>query len=285
MENEKIEELEEVEEIESKERKKEKKPHAWLITALVVCLMAVCGAFGWLAGVSFYAFHEKTSKPETKPKDKKEEVEKLTEADVKNYLVNLDGFVAYFGAKMPLDTASISNQDLLSYASRNIEKEESKFTKAQVDSVIQDLFGKDHKYTLEDINCFVEGHGALYKYDSTTETFDYAPNHPGHGGGGFVRANINFVDAEKTNDTLTIKTKILYEESCGDVCGPSVKYYDNASNKDPIYTGNETECYQKGNCPKMTEVYPQVEDKLPITSFIFKKQSDGNYGLEKVVIE
>ncbi len=283
------EDKEEIKEVVKEVVKEERKTHMWLITALVICLMVVCGAFGWLAGASFFAFHEevdeKTSEKETKPEEKEEKAEKLTEADVNSYLVDLDGFVAYFGEKMPLETASISNQDLLSYASRNIDREGSKFTKAQVDTVIQNLFGKDRNYTIEDINCFIPEHGALYKYDAATETYDFDENHPGHGGGGFVRAKINYVDAEKTSDTLTIKTKILYEESCGDVCGPSVNYYAKPSDKDPIYAGNESECYQKGNCPKVETVYPQVKDQLPITSFIFKKQSDGKFGLEKVTIE
>ena len=293
MEKEKKEKVEkedkEIKEVVKEVVKEERKTHMWLITALVICLMVVCGAFGWLAGASFFAFHEeldeKTSTPDNKEEVKKDEPVKLSEAEVNSYLVNLDGFVAYFGEKMPLETANISNQDLLSYASRNVDRQTSKFTKAQVDAVIQELFGKDRNYTIEDIDCFVSGHGALFKYDAATETYDFDPNHPGHGGGGSVRANINYVDAEELGDTLTIKTKILYEESCGDICGPSVKFYSKASGTDPIYSGNESECYQNGNCPKAEEVYPKVKDKLPITSFIFKKQSDGKFGLEKVTIE
>ena len=37
-------------------------------------------------------------------------------------------------------------------------------------------------------------------------------------------------------------------------------------------------------CEKYEDVYPVVQEQLPITTFIYDIQSDGNYGLSEITV-
>lgn len=39
------------------------------------------------------------------------------------------------------------------------------------------------------------------------------------------------------------------------------------------------------NTESYDAMYPQLQDQLPITTFVYKKQSDGNFGLVEVRVE
>ena len=82
-------------------------------------------------------------------------------------------------------------------------------------------------------------------------------------------------------DTLTINTKILYGGWRGDVSGPTYKFYAKYPFDTSIYDVPESDLLQDN----YDYVYEQKKDLLPITSFIYKKQSDDSFGLDEVKIQ
>ena len=150
-------------------------------------------------------------------------------------------------------------------------------TKESVEKKIAELFGKDLTYNLENIKCFA-GDGDLYQYDKDAEAFKKVGTH-GHGGQGSILEKEYFVYALEKDDTLSIQVKILYGGTCGDVCRAPENYYANVAMTESIFNveGSENADFD--------DVYPQVQDKLPVTTFIYKKQSDGNFGLTEVKVE
>ena len=38
-------------------------------------------------------------------------------------------------------------------------------------------------------------------------------------------------------------------------------------------------------CENYADVYPSVQEQLPITTFIYDIQSDGNYGLSEITVK
>ena len=101
----------------------------------------------------------------------------------------------------------------------------------------------------------------------------------GHGGEGGNRLKIYFIEGKQTSDTITIKAKVLYGEHYGDTWGPSTYFYSKATQKkDELLYHVEDESHYND----YDFVYNEVKDQLPITTFIFKKQSDGRFALSEI---
>ena len=269
--------------MEKEEKVKEGKSHVVLITVLVVALLIVFFFLGYAVGgvktsensMDIAVENQKTD--ETKEEVK--EVEKtLTEGEVSSQLEILGLFTNQFADKYPLETKAFSNEDVLQYVTIRVRNGES-FSATLVSDYIEKLFGKDYSYHHEDVNCGA-GDGIIYKYDASTQTYTFTGSH-GHGGPGASRSKIYFVSAIEKGDTLTINTKILYGGWCGDTCGPIMNFYAKYPFDTSIYDVPDSDL-EKDN---YDVVYEQKKDLLPITSFIYKKQSDGNFGLVEVKIQ
>lgn len=220
---------------------------------------------------------------ESKPEEQKESVEKkLQEEDIKEYLEDYHKVIVHFGNELPLKSEEIDNQNLLMFASRNVKREGMNFQASDLRNVIEKVFGKDYKYQLEDINCFVKNDGVLFKYNSTKDEYEFYGEH-GHGGMSSIRHKIYFIDATEKDDTIIINTKILYGSYCGDTCGPATNFY-----KKPIYN-KEYMIYEVSENEVEEDnydyVYSKYKDQLPITKFILKRQSDNKFGLSEIIVE
>ena len=283
---------------EEKELKEEKEPkkksNSILVTVLVICLLAVFTAFGWLAGASFHANYEKiennnntgdskepVKEPEKEPKEENQTASKsLTEEEVRAYLDDYDKVVSYYGNKLPLKASEFTNQEVLRIGYSLTNKSGTEFPASDVREVIERIFGKDFVYQIEDVDCFARD-GILYKYDASTQMYSFYGNH-GHDGGGAFLLKIFFIDAKESDDTITINTKILYGNHCGGTCGPTSKFHKEATYAD--YTNSIYDA-EEADWDNYDKAYEAVKDQLPITSFILKKQSDGNYGLSEITVE
>ena len=70
---------------------------------------------------------------------------------------------------------------------------------------------------------------------------------------------------------------------CSDTCGPATYLYGNYNdmiNKTNAVYGND----QDDIMEYTDNMYNSIKDKLPVTTYTFKVEDDGNYYLEKVSI-
>ena len=118
-------------------------------------------------------------------------------------------------------------------------------------------------------NCF---NSILYKYDASNGTYTFVGKHS-HDGPGTYGLKIYFKE--------TKHTKILYNGYCGGVCDPMTYFikYDNGAST--IYKVPESEYFNDN----FDEVYDEVKDLLPTTTFILKKQSDNQFSISEITIE
>ncbi len=92
-----------------------------------------------------------------------------------------------------------------------------------------------------------------------------------------------YVDGNIINDkTITINTKILYGNYCGDTCLPGYAYYLTVpvEGSTPIFVSDA-----EGEFIVTEEKYNEISSKIPITTFTFERDDLGNYGLKSVKIK
>lgn len=261
-------------------------------TAFIVIIILLIIIILLLVGYIF--FIHPTMKNEPKETETKEEIKEevkpieLTEAEVESYWKIIKTFTHSYGEKYPINTKNLDNQDILSFVWLSYNELTGKnfedgVTKEDVENAITSIFGKDYPYTIESIDCF-GGDGVIFEYNAENATFARVGTH-GHGGASGVLAQEFFVSAQQTEEELTINTKILYGGTHGHTWGPTYDFYASAPFDHPIYQAEHLDCSQPNTCETYETVYPKVKDQLPITAFVFKKQSDGGFGLSEVRIE
>lgn len=270
--------------------KKEKKVNVEriIIAVLTVIICLLVGFIAYTYATNTETKNNNSKKDVTEEKKSEEKEKQLSEEEVKSYFPYIMSFINHFGFNEHLDIKDINNKTILQFALKNVYLVTKKypgdgFTKDDIDSVITKFFGKDYKYTIDDVYCHV-GDGVLYKYDSNTQQFSRVGEHP-HGGGGGSSNKVFFVDAKESNDSLTIKVKILFGDYCSDSCGPAETFYANYKTGAIYKLDRDATCYSGTDEPCYDLAYEHVKDQLPISSFIYKKQSDGRFGLEKVLVE
>lgn len=247
-----------------------------IVLCLIICLLVAFIAYDKLI------VNQKANNKEENEKIKKEEKEteketELKESDVLDYITTLNDVLVSFGAEGSIKISDISNDKIIDFAFKKAEWRGEKKTAQDIVKVIEDTFGKDFSYQLVDIECFL-GDGVIYKYNQAEGTYSRVGEH-GHGGIAGNRLKTYFVEGKQTSDTITIKAKVLYGEFCGDVCGPSTYFYSKATHKkdELLYHVEDESHYDDYDF-----VYNEVKDQLPITTFIFKKQSDGRFALTEI---
>ena len=249
---------------------------------LVLLVIIICLLVGYIAYDKIIV-NQKINEPKQNEEIKKEEKEEekvLTERDVLSYIEDINKVLVSFGDKVPMNTADLSNEDVLNFAFWKAEWNGDKKTAQSISQVIEDVFGKDFSYQLGDIPCFA-GDGIIYAYNQAEGTFTRVGEH-GHGGEGGFSPRVYFIEGKQISDTITIKAKVLYGNYCGDICGPTTSFYSKATHdiNESIY---HFEDVSQGD--NYDFVYNEVKDKLPVTSFILKKQSDGKFALTEITVE
>lgn len=159
------------------------------------------------------------------------------------------------------------------------------FMQTDLEKVIAQFFGNEYKVNHQDIPCFCNEQ-IMFKYDSAKRNYNFYGTH-GHGGQTYNSGYTHFIDGtyNETQKTYTINTKVIYRNPIGDTSGPVTHYYANGqdamNNTNPIYTVAESEIMTL----EPGAVYNNLKEQLKITSYEFKVDSEGNYGLTKVIIK
>lgn len=178
---------------------------------------------------------------------------------------------------------NIPNQEKLYFAMINSDVSFEWFLKSDLDKTLVKYFGSDNGVIHENIICPV-GDGVLYKYNDATSKYEFSGTH-GHGGGGLYNFTNYYISGTKKGDIYTVKVKVLYSNHCGDICGPATNYYKNASDSynkvNSIYDVSDSEI----ETLKAEDVYNNVSEQLPVTTYSFKKDTLGNYGLVSVLVD
>ena len=234
-----------------------------------------------LLGISGYIIYDKAINKEEPGKEKKEpEIKEVTEEEKNTLLEQINVYTPYFADSYPItEKSTLDNQEVLYFASMQLENKFSDFMESDLEKVLEKYFGKDHPYVHEDIDCFA-GDGVLYKYDSAKRTYEYEDMHA-HGGKTIYRSTVFFVEGKSEDDTTyKIQTQILYTTSAGDTVGPRDRYYTSANQEyDDYILGPYGEDHEVTE-----EEYQSIKNKIPITTFTFEKDEDNNYGLKSVTI-
>ena len=293
-------------EFEEQKKEEKKKNNTGVIIILCIIIILLLGYIAYSQGVFDFAKGKKEEKTQTEEKMKEEEKEPeevftpLTEEEARSYYIIsgesyysefsvLDLLNGKFARKYPMKMSDLSNQDVLQFVYRYISpnKRNRENIKQEYDEWITKIFGKDFAYQHEDIQCFV-GDGPSLLYDAENEKYVKANvNHPHGGSSGEDRNQTFFVEASKSDKHVIIKTKVLYSGVSGDTTGPIHYYFSKPGgyewNSDVVYTRSD-DCMYTEKCEKYEDVYPVVQEQLPITTFIYDIQSDGNYGLSEITV-
>ena len=294
----KTQELRKIEEEKIQEDKRDevkgKKNHPMFVSILVILLLCAFACMGFFGGIYYYKNSinketvDDTSKNDknekeiendfTNHQDKEESSVELSDQQKEEIKKNVYDLGLYFADYYEKGISSISNQDLLYFALKTIGFKET-ISKDEIESIIYKYFGDNLKVSHEAIKCSISNHEPLYYYEE--EMYKMNENHGGHGGGkGGYTSYPGFVSGEMKGNTITVKYKIAYYNSCGDVC-PSYQLYDAPTNqKNPLYESvNSNGGIVPFSCDE--KIFDTIKDKLPVTTFIF----DNEYHLKQVSVQ
>ena len=211
--------------------------------------------------------------------EKKEEIVKLSEEDIASYQKKIQYVNEFFTTSSSLDVRDINNQDLLNAIwmiakSEQLGEVGDTIPKEDMAKYVAYIFGVDYTYQDENIVCFA-GDGNIYNFNGSN--YQSGGAH-GHDGKSIYHSKSYFVSARRndTKEILEIRMKVLYGDKCS-VCGPMVGYYKTAGGE-LLYAPSDPEQ------TTFDEVYQQYQNQLPITTYTFKKDSAGNYGLQSIEI-
>ena len=273
------------------EEKKSTSPS--MIVIVVSSLLLICTAIGVLIGMKLstpvnnnnYNSKNQESKlnngkaQESEFDNEKKTIE-LTKEDLEKYKKIISFFNENFSTKYPLKTESLTNQEILYGAMREVwfkGEKGSEFSAIDLHNMITKMYGADLKYIDEDISC-EKNDGVLFKYNDGKYQF-YGQH--GHAGCQVVSENY-FQEAETINNTLEIKTKNIY---VGEICstyGPVSFFYKDALRQQLLYNQSDRAVEDYISFDK---VYELKKDEIPITTYIFQKDVEGNYALKEITVE
>ena len=208
----------------------------------------------------------------------------LTDSEITTLLGMIDRINHGFSNYYPIDDMSkISNNDLFLFALSGVRKVgDMTFNSIEMTNYINDYFDDNIKLVHKDYNCLVENK-VLYKYNSSNNSYSFVSE--GHGHGGSQKAyvpeiDVKMIDSHFSDNTYVISAKVLYSNTCSDTCGPISSYYrsfgDSLEGKDEIVNLTSD---------VVTEAEKEVyREKLPITTYKFKKKDAGSFALISVEI-
>ena len=215
-----------------------------------------------------------------------DKIEELKEIDIKGYEDIMERIDFARNTKLDFNVSDLDNQQILRIGL--IPELESKgyFNADSLKKSIKSQLG-DIEYTDEPIKCLVCGN-ALYKYSAEEKLYEKAPDTDhGHGGYGTFYKIKYFEKATKneTKGTLDIGYVILYGEHFSDMSYPSRNIYktpeDSVKDQNGLLEKNE-DGYDKD---KFDEVYNEKKSELPVTTYSFEKDKEGNYVFKKVSVK
>ncbi len=267
---------------------KEKKSNPFIIILLVLVIVGLLGYIAYDKGVFNKFMNQKTEKEtnhKEKEEEKKKEEEKVVELlaeEIAEWDKKINTLTTYFANYYKDNNiTSIDNQQLLNYGIRTAMKDNIA-TKEDVEKAIKDLFGNSIVPKHENVKCFVASHPDVYLFES--DAYQYNNNHPGHGGSEFYRYNIvKYQSSEKTNTTLKLNYKILYYNECKDTCLLG-ELYARLDDTEPLVSFKQADGSYRDDAKLTDELYENIKDKVPVTTFTYEIDKEGNYNLKSVEI-
>lgn len=258
---------------------KEKK--GFIITIVILTLL--------LLGTSSYIVYDKWLKHDIEPKQQKEikkekkkpSIRTLTTTEQESLLTQVKDYTTFFADKYPLENISaITNQEALYFAYIQSDVGLNDFMESQLEKTLEKYFGANHPYFHEDIICTLEN-TPLFVYNSAKREYTFQDTH-GHGGVQLYQVEAFYVDGTVEENTIyKVNTHILYGGVRGDTVGPRTAYYSSYEIDDEDLVLS----YDDGKDHELTEEeYQKIKNNLPITTFTFQKDKEGNYALENVKI-
>ena len=259
-------------------QKKSKKSFLFFFLVGIILFFLVSGILVGMAVL--HGVLPKGSSPVEQEEEKVEGIsQELSVEDVAEYDELFKYFNNHFGESYPFKTENLSNQDVLEVSwilavQRGLLSTEEVFTKEDMKQYVSYVFGSDYSYTDENIPCFLEGNN-LFQFDGENYQPEGMHGHGGHGP--LYRSQYYFQRAWKENGKLIVQLKVLYAGYCGDTCGPIQYYYAQASrDAEPL------RLFDSFDIPSYDDMYVEVSDQLPITTFTFQEDSKGGYGIQTV---
>lgn len=270
--------------------KKEEKANAVTILMIIIFILSFVAGLTVIIAAIVTVVNKSNEMNAVTPKGGPEPVEKkvveLKETDIKDYESIINYIIKIRGEETSYDVSKVTNQQMLVYGLSNAKQTGEKWAKKDVKEAIGKAFG-NKEYKDEDILCFVEK-TPLYEYDSEKEEYFFTTKYEhGHGGDGGYDRYYFFQSAEKDEEKgiLTIKYKIIYGIYQSDIVIPKLDLFTNAKDAseevNQIYTSKEGD-YEEHKEEIVNKVYEENKDKLPTTTFIFEKDSSGNYAFKSV---
>lgn len=266
------------------EEKKEFKKKNGLVVVVVLLIIIVIGLGGYIAVDKLDLISTKKTevKSKTDKKEQKEEIKTLSYDEGNKLLEKIKVINNNFASSFPLsDFSKINNQDLLLFVANQVGFG-TDFSMEKANEIISNIFGSSVTLKHEDIMCSIDNK-PYYTYDSSVRKYVYNKGdnvHP-HGGLSTVDAKTYYVNGKyNSSDEIEINTKVLYSNICGDTC-MIYEYYANYNhdNETPILESKD------GSLEVTDEMYEQVKNRIPVTSYIFKKNKDNSYDLKSVTIK
>lgn len=263
---------------------RESKKNKNLIIIIIILVAALLATTSYIIYDSLFKNEEVTEEKENQGRDDNQEEVKtrtLTATEQEALLAQIEDYTTTLAGAYPIDDQHpLTNQQALSFALIKLESLGTDFLESELDSVLEKYFGINHPYSHENIECFL-GDGPLYIYNSAKREYTFQDIH-GHGGYGMYPVEIYYLDGTTDEKNYTVQVNILYANYCGGTCGPTTNYYttpeDSVNDTNPIlgpyeYTHTIT-----------NSQYESIKSYLPVTTFTFEKDMDGNYGLKSVTL-
>ena len=247
-------------------------------TILIIILSCI------IIGLAAYIVVENNNHKSTPESNEKDSSRALTEIESKALMENIETLSLELATEYPIDSIDdIPNQKLLKTIYHISEVGYNNFQASVLDKYALKYFGNDKKIIKEDIICTIDNE-PLLTYNAEEDKYTMNTESHGHGGEGFIsRVKAFYVDGNIINDkTITINTKILYGNYCGDTCLPGYAYYLTVpvEGSTPIFASDD-----EGEFIVTEEKYNEISSKIPITTFTFERDDLGNYGLKSVKIK
>lgn len=203
----------------------------------------------------------------------------LTKENLEEYKKIIDFFNENFSTEYPLKTENLTNPEILHSAMKEVwlkGKKGSEFSATELHNMITKMFGADLKYTNQDIFCEVDDR-VIFKYNDGK--YQYYGEH-GHDGCFMVSRNY-FIETKTIDNILEIKTKNIYH---GIICGTYAldSFYKDALSQQILYNQSDRDTE---DWLGFDEVYELKKDEIPITTYIFQKDTQGNYALKEIIVE
>lgn len=282
-----------MEEIYEEKNKPQNKSNKSLVIIIIILSILLLGTTGFIVYDKVLTKEESKEESKTETQEQQPQEDKITpvtESQVSKMMNQIKVYNEKLSTKYPIQ--SISNIDAVSIIDMTYLKipnlqfgANASFMQTDLEKVVAEYFGNEYELIHQDIPCFCTDK-ILFKYDSAKRNYTFNGTH-GHGGTTYNEGYAHFIDGtyNETQKVYTINTKVLYRDAIHGISGPATTYHktatDAVNNTNSIYTVPEHEVMtlQPGT------VYDKVKEQLPITTYEFKVDNEGNYGLTKVTIK